>query len=49
MLNPLLPIVACGVRSAKINFNLRRDHQKKSYEPRDYESVAKNILTWAMS
>ena len=31
MLNPLLPIVACGVRSAKIIFNLRRDHQKKNH------------------
>ena len=37
-------------RSAKIlNFNLRRDHQKISYERRDYESVDKKRLSWAMS
>ena len=41
--NPLLPSV---VRLAKIfDFNLRRDHQKNSYERRDYESVDEKILS----
>ena len=38
--NPLLPNVPQRERLAKIfDFNLRRDHQKISYERRDYESV----------
>ena len=46
----LLPSAANMRRSAKIlNFNLRRDHQKISYERRDYESVDKKRLSWAMS
>ena len=33
-------------RSAKIlDFNLRRDHQKISYERRDYESVDEKSLS----
>ena len=33
------------------NFHLilRRDHQKNSYERRDYVSVDDNRLSWAMS
>ena len=39
--NPLLPSGPCGARLAKkkIYFNLRRDHQKNSFERCDIESV----------
>ena len=30
--------------SKNFNFNLRRDHQKNSYERRDYESVDEKSL-----
>ena len=37
-------------RSAQnLDFNLRRDHQKISYERRDYDSVDEKNLSWAMS
>ena len=36
-------------RSAQnLDFNLRRDHQKISYERRDYDSVDEKNLSWAM-
>ena len=46
-LNPLLPIVPYGTFSQKFYFNLRRDHQKNSYDRRDYESVDEKSLSWA--
>ena len=30
------------------NFDLRMDHQKNSYERRDYESVDEKSLPWVM-
>ena len=33
---------------AVTNFDLRRDHQKISYERRDYESVDEKSLSWAI-
>ena len=45
-LNPLLPSAAYMRRSAKnLDFNLRRDHQKTTYERRDYESVDEKSLS----
>ena len=42
-INPFMPIVALMQRSA--DFNLRRDHQKNSYQRRDYESVDEKSLS----
>ena len=46
--DPLLPI---AYKSARQNFdsNIRRDHQKISYERCDYESVEEKSLSQAMS
>ena len=35
--------------SIHFDFNLRRDHQKISFERRDYESVDEKSLSYAMS
>ena len=44
-------LLACpyiGPLSKNFDFNLRRDHKKKSYERHDYESVDEKSLSWAM-
>ena len=34
--------------SEKIDFNLRRDHEKNSYERRDYESADEKSLSYRL-
>ena len=36
-------------RTKIFDFNSRRDHQKNSFERRDYESVDEKSLSYAMS
>ena len=44
--NPLVPSAANMRRNAKnFDLNFRRDHQKISYERRDYESVDEKNLS----
>ena len=48
-INPLLPIVAFATQGQKLDFNLRRDHQKISYERPDYESLDEKNLSLTKS
>ena len=46
LFNPLLPSVPyINTFSQKFDFNLRSDHQKISYERRDYASADEKILS----
>ena len=49
--NPFPPSVPIWHRltDRHFDFNLRRDHQKTSFERRDYESVDEKSLSLAMS